>query len=120
MAAEVGVSIYFRDDAINVKRLSLMDIGTPKYIHLLLDKNKKLLYIQACEKDKNAFLIQKSDMDKRFMIICKRFVRYLASVIGVKYDTSNSLKFQDCVQIDAFTLRIDLRHYEEVQYDLQD
>ena len=117
MSADIGVSLYFRKDCIRFRNRTISELGNPKYVHLFIDSREKLLYIQSCDRDKDAFKLfyRQEKRDEEFYIYAKILMQYLASVIGVARD-SVSLRFGG-VMLDEQTVMIALDEYEEVNSD---
>ena len=49
------LAFYFRDKRINIGKKTMEAIGMPDYVHLLLDRREKWLFVKGCEKDNDAF-----------------------------------------------------------------
>ena len=113
-----GLGIYFYDDRIRLFGKTMEDLGYPKYIHLLLMKEEKLLLIEGCDKrDNDTFKVskRKDEGEWRYRISCKAFVKYLALLIGVPYP-SESLWFQESIKRDEKTVIINLNKYQVLPY----
>ena len=117
MSADIGISLYFRRDRIRFRNRTISELGNPKYVHLFIDSKEKLLYIQSCDRDKDAFKLfyRQEKRDEEFYIYAKILMQYLASVVGVAPD-SVSLRFGG-VMLDEQTVMIALDEYEEVNSD---
>jgi len=119
MAIQAGVSLYFRDNRIHIRRKTIYDLGKPKYVHLLINEREKQMFIQSCEKDKDAFCLNYSAVDddaERCYVNAKALLQYLASVIGVAYP-SDSLWFAGTMLDDGKTVFIDMSSYQTIPYD---
>lgn len=114
MSAENGMSVYFRSNRIRFRNKAIDDLGKPEYIHLFIDSRDKIMYIQSCERDKDAFKLyyRKDSNEENFYIAAKILMQYLARVIGVEED-SPSLRF-DGILLDENTVMIALDEYEEI------
>ena len=116
MADEVGIGAYFNQGRIRIRYKTIKDLGYPEYIHLRLNEEKKYLFIEGCEQDMDAFHIRYAqDQDGKKVtepscyINSKKFLEYLADVIGVSAD-SPSLRFAGRIMPDG-TVFIDLNRY---------
>lgn len=80
MSMETGISMYFWDHRISIRKQALLDLGNPQYIHLLINKSKKYLFIQRCEeRDNDTFPIQyREDTEEidRYYINAKNLMEY--------------------------------------------
>ncbi len=119
---ESGISLYFRQDKIRIRYITMRDLGYPEYIHLRLNEEKKHLFIEKCARDMDSFRIEyrsgKNEKTKRAKttscyINAKSFLEYLASVIGVPID-SPSLRFVGVPQGEG-TVFIDLNQYTVIE-----
>lgn len=62
MRFETGISMYFWDHRINIRKKALAILGNPQYIHLLINEKEKQLFIQRCEsRDNDTFSIEYRD-----------------------------------------------------------
>ncbi len=117
--AKNGISIYFRCHRISIHRSAIYAIGKPKYIHLLINRREKKMFIQGCEQDKDAFKIYYTFSDTENVDKCyihsKWFIEYFADMLGVAYD-SESLCFSGILLEDGRTIQIDLNQYEVIAY----
>lgn len=118
--AKNGISIYFRCRRISIHRGTIYAIGRPKYIHLLINRKEKKMFIQGCEQDKNAFKIYYTfSKDGNHVDKChiqsRWFIEYFADMLGVSY-TSESLYFPGVVMDDGRTIQIDLNQFETIAY----
>ena len=122
MLSDPGVSMYFRDNRLRLHYRTILDLQYPQYIHLRINEEKKQLFIQKCEKDRNAFRLiynagrkqGKCGIDEYSCHINdKRFLRYLSHVVGVPVD-SPSLRFRGAMMNDGRTVYIDLTSYEQI------
>ena len=122
MSMETGISMYFWDHRISIRKQALLDLGNPQYIHLLINKSKKYLFIQRCEeRDNDTFPIQyREDTEEidRFYINAKNLMEYLARLIGVPFP-SNSLRFNGKIMDDGITLFVDLNEYQVIPYEMK-
>ena len=103
-------------------------LGCPDYIHLLINEEKKQLFIEKCEKDLDSFHIvyhmrpQESGegqnvravMTTSCYINAKRLLRYMAGIINVPVD-SPSLRFEGQIMPDG-RIFIDLSKYTVIPY----
>lgn len=113
-----GMAVYFYDERICLWKDTIEFLKNPKYIHLLIDEKNKHLFIRPAEKrDNDTFRIIYSqfDDDNRYRISSKRFVKYLAALIGVKFP-SNSLWFEGYFLEGEDTVLINLNHYHITDY----
>ena len=122
MLSDPGITMYFRDDRLRLRYKTVLDLQYPQYIHLRINEKKQQLFIQKCEKDRNAFRLKYSDSPEQgkygieehsCFINDRRFMRYLSHVIGVPED-SPSLRFRGALMEDGRTIFIDLTKYEEI------
>ena len=113
MSTEIGLSISFRWSRIRFRTALIECIGNPEYIHLLVDARNKLLYIQSCERDKDAFKVyfRACKRDAAFYIRGKSLMQNIAKLIGV--DGESTLRYAG-TQIDESTIVIYLNAYEEI------
>ena len=122
MSMETGFSMYFWDHRISIRKQALLDLGNPQYIHLLINKSKKYLFIQRCEeRDNDTFPIQyREDTEEidRYYINAKNLMEYLARLIGVPFP-SNSLRFNGKIMDDGITLFVDLNEYQVIPYEMK-
>ena len=120
MAKEVGISIYFRNNRINIHRRAIYAIGRPQYIHLLINREKKQIFIQSCKMDKDAFKVYYQN-NQRNAINCylnsKWLIRHFADLLGVSY-TAESMYFPGIILSDGCTMFVDLNHYEVIPHNL--
>lgn len=118
MSAEIGLSISFRWSRIRFRTQLIECIGNPEYIHLLIDRENKLLYVQACERDKDAFKVnfQNDPSDAAFYIRGKRLMEYLARVIGLR--SEEAVRYVGA-PFDSDTVLIHLKNYEVIARELE-
>lgn len=118
MNAEIGLSISFRWNRIRFRTQLIECIGNPEYIHLLIDRENKLLYVQACERDKDAFKVyfQNDPSDAAFYIRGKRLMQYLARVIGLH--SVDAVRYVG-TPYDPGTVLIKLKEYEVIARELE-
>lgn len=114
-----GLAIYFYDERIRIAEKTFEDLRYPRYIHLFINEKEKQLYIRAAEaRDNDTFRVSvtKRGGEYRYRISSKRFVKYLAAVVGVPFP-SDSLWFEEGILLpDGKTVRIDLSHYNVTEY----
>ena len=115
-----GISIYFRYRIMNIHRGAINAIGKPKYIHLLINRQEKKMFIQGCEQDRDAFKVYYAFSGKNHNvdqchIRSRWFIEYFADMLGVAYD-SESLCFSGILLEDGRTIQIDLNQYEVIAY----
>jgi hypothetical protein len=114
-----GLAIYFYDERIRIAEKTFEDLRYPRYIHLFINEKEKQLYIRAAEmRDNDTFRVSVSKRggEYRYRISSKRFVKYLAAVVGVPFP-SDSLWFEEGTLLpDGKTVRIDLTHYNVTEY----
>ena len=128
---KAGISFYFRDDKVRMRIGTMEQLGCPDYIHLLINEEKKQLFIEKCGKDLDSFHIvyhmrpqesvegsepqnMRAVMNKSCYINSKRLMRYLAGVINVPVD-SPSLRFEGQIMPDG-RIFIDLSKYTVIPY----
>lgn len=117
-----GVSMYFRDNRIHVRKGTIAELGNPRYVHLHVNEKKKQLFIQPCEKDKDSFRIyykadegSNEENPMRCYLNAKRILDYLSRLIGVdRY--SESLRFDGELMEEDNVLFIDLTSYKVIPY----
>lgn len=121
--SETGVSFYFRVDRIRMRYQTIIDLGRPQYVHFRVDERRKWMFIQACERDQNAFTLFYKDEgrihESKNFINAKRFLTYLANVVGVPRD-SESLFFPGVLIPEMQAVFIDLRNYERINEEVED
>ena len=113
-----GLGIYFFDDRIRFSDRTMEELKKPKFIHLLLDREQKRLYIRSSEKrDNDTFKVvqHKERGGVCYRIYSKGFVKYLAYLIGVPYP-SNSVWYDVIMQEDGQTAFVDLSDYHIIPY----
>ena len=117
MGSEMGISLYFRKNRIRLRNRTISELGNPEYVHLFVDSEDKIMYIQSCAKDKDTFKLyyRAEKSNEEFYIYAKILMQYLATVIGVAQDSA-SLRFGG-VMLDEHTVMIALDEYEEVNSD---
>lgn len=115
MGTEVGMSIYFRANRIRFRNKLIQELGNPTYIHLFIDGKDKIMYVQTCDRDKDAFKMyyREDSNSENFYINAKVLMQYLAKVIGVPKD-SVSLRFEG-ILLDEHTIMIALDEYEPIK-----
>ena len=113
MNEEIGLSISFRWNRIRFRNALIESIGNPEYIHLLINSTDRMLYIQACQRDKDAFKVyfQNDPSDAAFYLRGKRLMQYIARLIGVDEDAS--VRYLG-TQVDERTVVIALKEFEEI------
>ena len=120
MQLETGISMYFWDSRISIRKKALQVLGNPSFIHLMINEKEKQLFIQRCEqRDNDTFQINYLDDSgdiEYYYINAKNLMRYLAMLIGVPYP-SNSLRFGGRVLDDGMTIYVDLKEYQEIPYE---
>ena len=116
---ESGISTYFKGDRIRIRFKTIEELEYPEYIHIRINEDKKQLFLEKCQRDMDAFHIIYSCVDEEkkvktqsCYINAKNFLKHLADVIGVPYD-SPSLRFVGQRMPDG-TVFIDLRRYEVI------
>jgi len=124
-----GISMYFTNDRIYLRKQTIMALRSPAYIHLSINRGNKLLIITPCEKDKDAFRVHYNEWytytidgvkykdPLASFINAKWLLDFLARIVGVKRD-SISLRFAGLLHNEEII--IDLKHYEEVIYEKED
>lgn len=114
MPQETGITLLFRDERIYIRRGTMKQLGQPDNIHIHINEKEKRLFIQACEKDNDAFRV--NYYLAKYCICSKVLLRYLAAVIGVPFP-SDSLNFSGVLLEDKQTVFIDLRKYTVIPYN---
>lgn len=114
MPQDTGITLLFRDERIYIRRGTMKQLGQPNYIHILINEKEKHLYIQACDKDKDAFRV--NYYVTKCCICSKVLIRYLATVVGVPFPY-DSLNYTGVLMDDMQTVFIDLRNYTVIPYD---
>ena len=122
MRCESGISAYFKGDRLRIRYKTIEELNYPEYIHLRINEEKKHLFIEKCKRDMDAFRIEyKQALDGRKVkdpscyIHDKKFLEYVAGVIGVPKD-SPSLRFEGKSMPDG-TVFIDLNRYEVIEHN---
>lgn len=113
-----GLGVYFFDDRIRFSDTTMNELKDPKFIHILLDRNQKHLYIRPSEKrDNDTFKVvrHKDKGGMVYRIYSKGFVKYLAFLIGLPYP-SDSVWYDVVMQEDGQTAFVDLNDYHIVPY----
>lgn len=114
-----GLAIYFFDDRIRISDRTMEELGHPKYIHLLLNREEKHMFIRASEKrDNDTFKVirHKENGGWCYRIYSKGFVKFLAYLIGVPYP-SDSVWYDLEMQDDGETAFIDLNDFHLIPYN---
>lgn len=57
MVNECGITLYFRNDRINIRKRTIEVLNHPAYVHLFINEGKKQLFIQSSTKNKDAFRV---------------------------------------------------------------
>lgn len=57
MVNECGISLYFRNNRIHIRKGTIEVLNHPAYVHLFINEGKKQMFIQSCEKNKDAFRV---------------------------------------------------------------
>lgn len=113
-----GLGIYFFDDRIRFSEDTMNALKDPKYIHLLINRKEKHLYIRPSEKrDNDTFKVVRHE-DRggmTYRIYSKGFVKYLAYLIGVPYPF-NSVWYDIIMQEEGQTAFVDLKDYHITPY----
>ena len=111
------MTLNFRDNRMHILRKTIYDLGKPRHIHLRIDEKNRRMFIQACEKDRDAFRVDYDDDDRaeRCYIYAKPLIRYLAGVVGVSR-ASDSLRFSGMLLPEEHTVLIDLNRYRKIPY----
>ena len=113
-----GLAIYFFDDTIRIFEKTMEELQFPKYIHLFIDREKKLLYIKGSKaRDNNTFRVsrRKESEEWRYRIYSKGFVKYLASLVGVAYP-SDSLWFEEELMDGGNIVQVKLNEFHPIPY----
>ncbi len=108
-----GLGIYFFHDRIRLSDRTIEELDNPKYIHLLLDKKEKHLFIRASKKrDNDTFRVirYRERGGWCYRIYSKGFVKYLAYLIGLPYPF-NSVWYDVTMLEDRQTAFVDLNEY---------
>ena len=119
MVINRALGIYFFDDRIRFSDKTMDELKEPKYIHLLVNRKEKHLYIRASDKrDNDTFKVvrHKENGGWCYRIYSKGFVKYLAFLIGVPYP-SNSVWYDVVMKPDGKTAFVDLNAYHIVPYN---
>ena len=118
---ESGVSFYFTQNRIRLRYKTIEDLDYPEYIHFRINEEKKQLFIEKCARDMDAFRIEYSKQldgkkvkNKSCHINAKKYLEYLATVIGVPKD-SPSLRFVG-KPLQPGIVFIDLNNYKVIEY----
>lgn len=119
---ESGISIYFSQNRIRLRYKTIEDLDYPEFIHLRINEAKKHLFIEKCEWDMDAFRIEyrkqldgKKVKDQSCHINAKKYLEYMATVIGVPMD-SPSLRFVGR-PVRTGIVFVDLNHYKVIEYN---
>jgi len=113
MASECGFSIYFKSNRIRFRNSFIHAIGDPEFIHLFIDSKDHIMYIQACEKDKDAFEVyfREEWSDSAFYLRGKILIEFIAKLIGAPDVASYRY---DAVQVNEKTMMVALDEYEVI------
>lgn len=116
---ESGISAYFKGDRIRIRFKTIEELEYPEYIHIRINEDKKQLFLEKCQRDMDAFHIiyscvneEKKVKTQSCYINAKKFLKHLADVIEVPYD-SPSLRFVGQRMPDGRVF-IDLSRYEVI------
>ena len=121
MDSIAGISMYFRDNRINVRKETMRVLGNPRYLKLKVNEQQKVLFLLASERDKDAIriIINKTQDDddgqQHYYVNAKKLVEYLARLIGVER-YSESLRFRGIYMEEENAVCIDLNNYEVIPY----
>ena len=127
MISDPGLTLYFHSDRLRLRYQTILDLQYPQYIHLRINRSKKQMFIQRCEKDMDAFRViyrkRNSEKDTGIKeqschINDRKLLQFLAQVIGVPED-SPSLRFHGRLLPDGETIYIDLSRYEVLLNDTE-
>ena len=113
-----GLTMYFRNNRMRFRYRTILELEKPEYVHLRINEQKKQMFIQRCEKDKDAFRlvysVRKGIVEHSCYINARNFLLYLSKVVGVN-DNSVSLHFPGILMNDGQTVYIDLTNYQPVR-----
>ena len=120
MISDPGLTLYFHSDRLRLRYQTILDLQYPQYIHLRINRSKKQMFIQRCEKDMDAFRViyRKRNSEKSCHINDRKLLQFLAQVIEVPED-SPSLRFHGRLLPDGETIYIDLSRYEVLLNDTE-
>ena len=57
MVNECGITLYFRNDRIHIRKRTVEVLNHPAYVQLFINEGKKQLFIQSSTKNKDAFRV---------------------------------------------------------------
>ena len=114
------LAFYFRDKRINIGKKTMEAIGMPDYVHLLLDRREKWLFVKGCEKDNDAFNVyyttgENSDI-LRYYINGKALLEKLAVMIGAEKE-SESIRFNGRYIEEDDAVFFNLNEYTVIPYE---
>ena len=106
------VALLFPYDQIRISSSILIDIGSPQYIRIFVDKTRRKLYIRACEKAPDAFFVSRAAIEHRhtgLSIASVSILPMLFDFLGLE-DRSLCIRFRHR-QVDYKTIEVDLDDY---------
>ena len=121
MIVNRGLAIYFFDDRIRISDKTMEELNNPKYIHLLVNREEKQLYIRPSEKRYNDTLKvvrHKENGGWCYRIYSRGFLKFLAYLIGLPYP-SDSVWYDLEMQNDGKTALVNLNAYHIVPYRVE-
>ena len=117
------ISFLFKADRINIWRETVENLGMPQYIHLLINEKEKKMFIQTCERDKDAFRLYytrgKTGNKAHLHVNAKRLMKYLAVLCETDYN-GPSIRFDGVLLEDGHTIYYNLLEYEIIEFDEED
>lgn len=80
MVNECGITLYFRNDRIHIRKRTVEVLNHPAYVQLFINEGKKQLFIQSSTKNKDAFRVyykpeSKKKRVKKLEILCRWIIK---------------------------------------------
>ena len=115
------LAFYFRYNKIYIGKKTMAALGMPQYVHLLVDRKEKWLFVKACKRDKDAFNVYYSPVDGdeiRYTINEKPLLLWFSRIIGLDKD-SQSIRFEGNFMEEENAVFFDMNKYTFITYGEQ-
>ena len=117
---DLKLSFYFRHNRINIGKRTMEAIGMPDYIHLLVSRKKKYLFIKPCKKDKEAFNVYfthgEGNDDLQYRINEKPLLKWLGQLAGIESET-DTVQFSGIYIPQDNAVCFNLREYSVISHE---
>ena len=115
----ISMALCFRDSRINISKKTMEALGMPGYVHLLIDRGQKWLFLKACERDKDAINVYYTTGEGselfHYQIIGKTLLSLISGIMGVgRY--SDSLRLLGSYLPDDEAVYFDMNRYDVIPY----